>query len=324
MSADFFRELIAPHFDIDNLWDRTSQKGSRINAETINQNEYVVFWQRLNPLPDCEKIRAKIIWVPMYDSISFDYLFWKNLSFLPIKIICFSKIIYKQCQKFGIESIYVQYFSKPAWEESVALSGTKNAFLWYRGPISFSMIKKIINPDDINSFTYLSRPDPNYKKENITTEEKSAFKIKLLEMDFKESKKEYMRLVKESGLFIAPRKKEGIGLSFIEAMALGSVVVAHNDGTMNEYIEHGHNGFLFDADEKNPKKIDLTNIAEVLKNSKAIAQKGYQKWLDQEKNIIEFLKTDCARKPLIGVVPAFWKKIYAFKLWQFKMRIKYL
>ena len=45
-----------------------------------------------------------------------------------------------------------------------------------------------------------------------------------------------MKLVKYSDVFISPRKQEGIGMSFLEAMSLGKYIIAINDSTMNEYI----------------------------------------------------------------------------------------
>lgn len=321
MSSNFFKELLAPHFEISNFWDKTSQKGPRIDTDTINKHNYVVFWQRLNPIAELEKITAKMMWVPMFDSISFDYLFWKNLSFLPIKVLCFSKVIYRQCQKFGIESIYVQYFIKPEWNEKYPPDREKNLFFWNRGAVSFEMIKKIIDPGFLDKFIYLSRPDPNYKAENLTSEDKERFKIQIVEMDFKNSREEYFRLVRQSGLFIAPRKKEGIGLSFIEAMSYGSAVLAYNDGTMNEYIKHGYNGYLFN--EQTKELLDFSNLPEVIKNSKETAEAGYKKWLQDEKRIIDFILTKTSRQKHSSIIGILWRQLYVIKLWQFKMRMKY-
>ena len=53
----------------------------------------------------------------------------------------------------------------------------------------------------------------------------------------------------KSTIYIASRPYEGIGMSFLEAMADGRCVVAHDNTTHNEYIEHGKNGFLFDMEE---------------------------------------------------------------------------
>ena len=321
MSSDFFRDLLRPHFEIENYWDRTSQKGPRVAVEEINKHDYVVFWQRLNPITELGKITAKIIWVPMYDSISFDYLFWKNLSFLPIKVICFSKTIYSQCQKFGIKSIYVQYYDKPEFSEGNLETPMKNFFLWQRGPITFQMIKKVIDPLSVENFIFLSRPDPNFLQEKISSDEKNLYKIKTVEMDFQTSKTEYLNMVRQSGIFIASRKKEGIGLGFIEAIAFGCVVVAYNEGTMNEYIKHGYNGYLFD--EKTQSPLNFENIKEVAENSKRIAIDGYKQWLADSEKIPEFVlnaEQPTRKHNLLGQL---FMLLYKIKLWQFKFRSRY-
>ena len=109
-------------------------------------------------------------------------------------------------------------------------------------------------------------------------------------------------------------------MSFIEAFAYGSVVLAYNDGTMNEYIQHGYNGYLFDENTKGV--LDFSNIYEVTRNSKKVAAEGYGKWLENESRVVDFVRTSASSRNqnLTGVL---WKKLYALKLWQFKMRMRY-
>jgi len=59
------------------------------------------------------------------------------------------------------------------------------------------------------------------------------------------NRNEYEKILCSKQIYIAPRIKEGIGLSFL-SMAAGRVVVAPNFPTMNEYIIHTENGYLYD------------------------------------------------------------------------------
>ena len=59
---------------------------------------------------------------------------------------------------------------------------------------------------------------------------------------------EYADLLGSCGLFAAPRRKEGIGLSFLDAMARGAFVLGYDSPTMNEYIRHAETGWLFNED----------------------------------------------------------------------------
>ena len=115
LSEDFFKKLLEPYFDITNYWDDSWKRdgSEHIDVSELNKYEYVLFFQTINPTRDLQKIKAKIIWVPMYDGELFSYVFWKNLSFIPIKIISFSEKIHSQCKKFKIDSQRVQYFMDP-------------------------------------------------------------------------------------------------------------------------------------------------------------------------------------------------------------------
>jgi glycosyltransferase involved in cell wall biosynthesis len=57
-------------------------------------------------------------------------------------------------------------------------------------------------------------------------------------------RQDYLGLFNQANIFIAPRLSEGVGLTFIEALARGCAVFAYNAPTMNEYISSGMNGYL--------------------------------------------------------------------------------
>ncbi len=61
------------------------------------------------------------------------------------------------------------------------------------------------------------------------------------------SKEQMLDLVATCDYYVAPREQEGIGMGFLEALALGVPVIAHNDQTMNLYIKDGVNGVFFDG-----------------------------------------------------------------------------
>ena len=61
--------------------------------------------------------------------------------------------------------------------------------------------------------------------------------------------KELKNVLCTSQLFVMPFSKEGFGIAYLEAMAYGLPVLASAAGAVNEFIHHGHNGFLFDPAE---------------------------------------------------------------------------
>ena len=127
------------------------------------------------------------------------------------------------------------------------------------------------------------------------------------------SKKEYLKLFKKCNVFIAPRKKEGIGISIVEAISKGIFLVGYNDSTMNEYISNNKIGFIFD--ENTNKKINVKNIVANYKYRNINAQLNYDKWTKDKSKII----------PLLKAKPKIVKKIHFLPLFildDFKFFIK--
>lgn len=94
---------------------------------------------------------------------------------------------------------------------------------------------------------------------------------------------DYYRFIAEKkGVFINPALIEPFGLTVIEAMASGAVVVATKHGGPSEIIKHGVNGFL--VDPKKPKEMakllrkiirNRQLLNKVSKNGAASARKKY-------------------------------------------------
>jgi glycosyltransferase involved in cell wall biosynthesis len=76
-------------------------------------------------------------------------------------------------------------------------------------------------------------------------------------------------------------------MAFLEAMAMGKCIVAHNDATMNEYIKDGVNGILFDADR--PIAITESQVLSVRSNIHATKEQFYGVWLEDMKKISNFI-----------------------------------
>lgn len=76
----------------------------------------------------------------------------------------------------------------------------------------------------------------------------------------------HLKRIAESQIFIAPRRFEGIGMAFLEAMAMGCVVVAENQATANEYILHRSTGLLYEGDGekvRRPSEISADELKEI-------------------------------------------------------------
>ncbi len=105
-----------------------------------------------------------------------------------------------------------------------------------------------------------------------------------------DSIEELQECIKSKTFFIAPHTAEGIGMLFLEAMAMWRVIIAHNEATMNEYIKHGKTVYLFDIN--NPEPLILKNIDCMRKAIYEYAKAGYDNWESYKCKIIEFISCE--------------------------------
>ena len=136
--------------------------------------------------------------------------------------------------------------------------------------------------------TLFRRPQQGLKYDSVSDADVKAYGINTDDRPFI-PKDEYLKLVKEHGVYIAPRPREGIGMSFLEQLAMGKCVIAHDDNTMNEYIENGKSGIIRNLLGKFPP-VTADEISTVRIGVKAAAQKAYSRWLADKDKIIPFIK----------------------------------
>ncbi len=102
------------------------------------------------------------------------------------------------------------------------------------------------------------------------------------------SKEAYLREVAECEFYLSPRVKEGIGFSFLEAMAMGKIVIANNAPTMNEYIVDGVNGCLFDY--RRPEAASVGDVERLSTAARESVQEGYARWQRDTDTILDFIE----------------------------------
>jgi len=253
-STEFLINLLNEHFEL------TVTTGFDFKPENF---DVVLFFQSLPPYEVYKRCKKTVL-VPMYDAVrTLSLTKWR--LYRPSKILCFCRAMHEKLSKLGFDTKYVKYFPQPLPQacEATELS----AFFWQRGEqINSELVKKLL---------------PNVK---LTLRE-----LKDNKNNWKLNQEDYIKQLKGSNIFIAPRLYEGIGMAFLEAMARGMAVVAPDVPTMNEYIKDGINGYLYDI--KNPKPINLENIDKVRQNALTSVQEGYKNWSIEKEFIINYLQT---------------------------------
>lgn len=219
----------------------------------------------------------------MYDHgyTNYDYLFWKHIK--KCKVINFSSTLHKKLIGMGLHSMYLQYF--PPTPEFTP-GKVSHLFFWQRRTnINIHIIDKIINGQIKNLFIHKALDPHNYF---IPASDEQKQKYNIVISDWFENKSDLETLINACGIYIAPRLAEGIGISYLEAMSLGKLIIAHDAPAMNEYIHNGINGILADFTE--PSEIIIENIEQMQSNAYEYCKKGREQWLKNRKEIINFIE----------------------------------
>lgn len=204
----------------------------------------VVFYQHIPPrdLLDAVTIRHVVL-VPMYDDCPLDFAFWDR--YRDCSVVCFSSTLAALLEGWGHRVHRVRYApSVPAvmadWSR-----GPQKGFFWPRkADLSWAAIRPLLAGRDWESVHLHVTENSEVLTAGLSDQEKT--RLNLTQTRWFAEKDDYLKVLATCQVFFAPRRTEGIGMSFLEAMAMGLAVVAPDGATMNEYIQDGVNGFLYD------------------------------------------------------------------------------
>ena len=283
-SGYFLINLFSKYFKINLVWVKSKKNRFIFNPDSKNLKENIFFFQFLPDFITLFKLRKKkIIWAPMYDDIKKkNYFFWFILSLYDISIISFSKKINDLCKEHKINFLFARYFPNVKKNKSKK-SKKVSIFFWYRGTVKISDWIYSLNSNQVKEVVYYNLKDPNFFDENISLNLKRKYNIKFYYGKFRKTNSIYKKLWIKSDIYVAPREREGIGHSFLEAMSEGKYILSKNEETMNEYITSPIMGNFFG------NKIDIKKVI----NSYSLRYKQLKKlernWKDKEIKIIRFI-----------------------------------
>lgn len=317
-STHFLLDMFAEIYEVIKFdFDPYCDSFEKFEELAGNVFDIVILFQIMPSLSYLKKyIKSdKFIFFPMYDGAPplTDDIWYE---YKDCNIINFSKTLHDECKRVGLSSYYIQYFPKPEpienWGDEFSI------FLWQRlEKISPNLLEKLLEPEKINMLYLHQVPDPSQKV--IEPSESWNNKVKISK--WFDTKEELKAQIAQASIYIAPRHLEGIGMSFLEAMAMGRCVIAPNNPTMNEYIKDGITGFLYDV--TNPQKIELKNIRKIQRNTFEYIEKGYKKWEKSKYKILDWLESDVNSNRNISKIEKYLTK-YEIKKKQIKISITYL
>lgn len=285
-STKFLIDLLKENFEVDVVGNESWRGGGTPDYSSIdNSYRAVIFFQILPTIEQLKKINhPNIIFIPMYD-YSGGWSYDKWISLAPhLRVINFSKTLEKQISSSGIVSLPVQYFPNPS--PKIIPGNKSQVFFWQRiNSINLSTVAKLLNKMHSVSLHVHEAIDPGNNKPDYS--QLTCNITKLTKSNWYKTRAMMHEQMKKAEIYIAPREYEGIGQSFLEAMAMGKIVVAADRPTMNEYIEHGVTGYLFNPNDA--KAINFTDLKNVQRNAYRYCNIGYKQWCKQKQQIIEFI-----------------------------------
>ena len=270
-SADFFLDILREAFEVETFYYENTYR-FKIPQKIIDGADIIIFWEFLYNRRELGIPEKRCIFVPMYDNEWGSKWQWKRIAASGMPVISFCDAITRHAKAQGVRDILdIRYFPNPA-DFPQTNGDAKRVFLWERGEINEPEARRILPSDAGFCF--------DVKKANEFL-----------------GKQEYLERLAKSEIVIAPRCKEGIGMAFLEAMAMGKCVVAHDDATMNEYIKDGETGILIDF-RKPAKLITANDVSVVRRNIAAAANKAHARWLTDKEKINSFVESVVDLPPL--------------------------
>ncbi|MFC4621198.1 glycosyltransferase [Comamonas nitrativorans] len=262
-SSKFFIDYLKKIFDLQLYWLMPHEADANYPRQFIGSFDFVFFWQLMPDKRITDHLTAgRIVCIPMYDATgvyetaAFNPKRWLSLKEYPF--ISFCRTFHQDLKSIDIQSFLLQYAPGAL---PVLTNGRENRvkprvlFLFRRLEISWAMVRQLFEPNDVESIHIHVSTDPKHQFDPPTEADMKAYRITI--STWFDKRDEYDALLDNHDIFVAPRLYEGIGMAFLDAMAKGLCVVAPDRPTMNEYIEHGVSGLLFDSAA--PKRLEISN-----------------------------------------------------------------
>lgn len=296
-STGFLPEILRRHGHVvDNFWDDAWQGGAPVKWAAVQSYDVVIMFQSYCPPEGMNFRRAhpNVIYIPMLDQFGqwqgplFNLAeFWE--PFQGSKVMNFSNAVHCMTTGFGIVSHFVRYYRAVPDAPPPPQQGL-HGFFWLRREreLPWQVIRRLIANSKFDSFHIHLATDPGTPPATLPPQEDIAYH-NITTSTWFEDKSDLNALIARANIYFAPRLEEGIGQSFLEAMARGQCVVAPNQGTMNEYILPGLNGLLYDIGS--PTALDFADAIELGSRAKKGAEIGRLHWQRAEQKLVDFILT---------------------------------
>lgn len=222
-------------------WDGQNLTSKYINSCSLQP---LIFFQLPPPPKILSNSKNRIIWIPMWDQMySYPLAFWQSLP-KNIRIVAFSDTVADITEKVGLPTLRLKFYFRN--RNRVNRKNGNVMYYWNRtGLFDKKFIEKISKSLNINKIIFQSQIDPGIPRKYSYNLPQYLGNAKVESINSYLPQSQYLILNSQANIYLAPRIREGIGLSFLQALSGGCPVFAYNAPVMNEYIRHKQNGYLF-------------------------------------------------------------------------------
>jgi len=209
-------------------------------------------------------------------------------SLREVEWISFSRILHQRLSGLGLSSRYLQYAPDPDGFPEVSWQQGPRAYFWERMPVELDgrAVRQILAAMGVKDLEVRRMGDALFSSAEKTEREEAKRTW--------QGREDYLRSLAGRNVFVAPRRYEGIGMAFLEAMAMGMCVVAENQSTANEYILSGENGILYGGGRAHlfaPAPASLSELERMGKAARESIGQIHRNWLETQGEVSERVRS---------------------------------
>ncbi len=291
-SSNFIKNLLSLKHEIILIYfDQFKDDKSYLIGTINNINpDFICFWQNF-PYGFLKKIKCNnVTFFPMYDDYLITKKYYLKNEIKKLKVICFCRKLYDEMLKIGFKNLYFFQYMPPLNIESNKIDDEKSLFFWSRnGDINWTDLKAICQKLNVDRLV-IHNPENILQISNDEIENQT---FSVFVSNWIENQQDYLLLIEKCTFYLAPRKFEGIGMSFLEAMSKGKILIGFNFPTFNEYVTHEINGFLLNADASLNISLEI-DFKKIQENSIAKSFEIRENWNRHENEILQIIQ--CPKK----------------------------
>ena len=292
-STRFLLDLLARHARVDAFFAEADLADLRRACTGFREEDYdaIVILQLHEAFALLSGRHPNVTFAPMYDAMWRGGAFLWKPHFNRAKVLCFSRALQAEVMRRAPVHAHVQYYPDPAAHRPADTAPGLRGVFWYRRrEIPPAAVFALTAGTRFERLTIHDAPDPGHEAPFPAA---APAHVGRLERTVWTPDGGPFRAAQEAAnVFFAARPLEGIGMSFLEAMARGLCVVAPDAPTMNEYISHGVNGLLYAPGRPAPR--DFARAREMGARAREDMAAGHARFRAALPALAEFLLTPTA------------------------------